>query len=100
MKIENSLERCMQSWKSYGKAFWIGAVITLGALLSLGSEKNENIDKYIWGVGAISGVVAMGSMYKNRKRIKDCLDLNITNGEIKNKYGLTGDTYFFQFTKK
>lgn len=95
IKMGNQLERYVQGLKSLGKAFWIAFLLTTSTGIAAGFVKDSKVKGYLDVSSAINTIVCFGSMYRNKNRIKDCLNPYISNEELKNKYGLTGKNYIF-----
>ena len=92
---ENGLERYIQGLQSLGKTLWISFL--LASSMGVASEyiKDTKTSLYFGGASAVSSVVGLGCMYKNRKKISDIFS-DMTNQELKDKYGLTGEIYLLK----
>jgi acetylornithine/succinyldiaminopimelate/putrescine aminotransferase len=90
IKMGNQLERYVQGLKSLGKAFWITFLLTASTGIASNYVKDSKAKEYLNTASGISCMVSGICMYKNRKKIGDCLNPYISNEELKNKYGLTG----------
>ena len=96
IKMGNQLERYVQGLKSLGKAFWIAFLLTASTGIASNYVKDLKTKEYLNTASGISCMISAGGMYKNRKKIGDCLNPYISNEELKNKYGLTGKNPLFQ----
>jgi len=96
-KVDNQLERYIQGLKSLGKVCWISFGIMTTVAIFPHLTKNEEVKQYGNFISGISAISCLAGMYKNRKKIRDCLSLKVTNQELKDKYNLTGDTFIYKF---
>jgi len=93
--MENQLERYVQGLKSLGKVTWVALGLTVITGISSDIAKDKKAELYLSGASVVSSIVALGGMIKNIEKIRDCLNPYISNTELKDKYGLTGDNFLY-----